>query len=149
MTDPETGLPDSVITEIATAATDLDTEVALLEDADPLNDPVVLTPEQTGNEAMLEELIKTNKDIKDAVENQAQSDQCIDYPDSVGCVDLGEDILEEDVLTMDVPFSYTPVVLVSNAVCPSPQVMALSFSNITLDNSSICTFASIRRSLTH
>lgn len=144
LTDPDTGLPDSAITEIAQAAIDLDVEIALLSDSDPNNDPTELTNQETPYEALLQTLIKTNNELIDAISAEtADSDPCLENPDSLGCSDLGEEILPEDILTLDVPFSFTPVSLTSSGTCPAPKILALSFGNIELDTSMICTFATL------
>jgi hypothetical protein len=73
LVDPATGVPDSLITEIQDAATQLQTEDDTLLDTDPLTNPS--TPNKTVAESQLEELIKANQQPT----GSQQEPQPIDY----------------------------------------------------------------------
>jgi len=106
--DPLSGQANRTIPEIQDAGTDIGNDYDAENDADPNTNPTVNPA--TGD---------TGTDTISGQEPQDQ-DLCIKNPKLLMCTELEEEVPDPtDIQTQDIPFSYTPYSLSSNASCPA------------------------------
>jgi len=106
--DPLSGQANRSIPEIQDAGTDIGNDYDAENDADPNTSPTVNPA--TGD---------TGTDTISGQEPQDQ-DLCIKNPKLLMCTELEEEVPDStDIQTQDIPFSYTPYSLASNASCPA------------------------------
>lgn len=106
------------------------------EDDDPLTDPDTITDPTETDPA-------NPKDDPSASYEESTFDLCAEYPEILACQQLGEAEESEPVEEFEVPFSYDPVTLASNATCPQPLTFTLltDSKTYTISRQPICDFA--------
>jgi len=66
---------------------------------------------------------------------------CETNPESLACAKIGTLSTAPDVITTDLPFSYSPVSLTSNAVCPVPKNFVFAGRSYSFSNQYLCDFS--------
>jgi hypothetical protein len=79
----------------------------------------------------------------DTPEEQPQGPtDCEKFPTSVGCTDLGTPSAGELMPHSEVPLSFNPVSLPTNATCPAPITVGGFGSSYTIEYDAACSYAS-------
>jgi len=122
-TDPVTGVEtDTATTTDTTTSTD------------PSTDTVTTTTTTTTTNTA------TSK-TPDGFTSPEESDLCTDNPKALACQQLGEMSKDPEVKTLNVPFTYDPVLLSSNSSCPSPTSFTVNGTTMSIPTAPRCSFA--------
>ena len=105
--NPYSSAPNPDIQEFTDAAQDVTNDYTAENDGDPATVPTV-NPEtgDTGTEEITED-------------EPQEKDLCQRYPNILACTELDDVPDASQIATQDIPFSYTPYSLSSNASCPA------------------------------
>jgi len=131
-TDPATNAIDQAIQELQDAAQDLTNDFDALNDSDPATTPTTdLTNGDTATDSVT--------DFPPVSKPQEMKEQCVEFPDSVGCMDMGSDLDPTELQQVDIGTNYAQHSLSSNNTCPSnlSHTTKTGFS-LSFDLSPIC-----------
>ncbi len=146
LTDPQTGLPDEAITELTQIENNIQTEINNLNDADPANDPVEITPNVSITEQhLIEEVQQQQEEEANSDFNFSnppyEFDTTLEIPEKTDFDDAIEPYLQQiDELTNDIGITAT-----SGSCSISIPVSVGSYSkNASMD---FCQYESIIESI--
>lgn len=67
--------------------------------------------------------------------------ECEKNPKAVGCAELGDNPIAEEIVKTNIPISFNEVSIPANASCPTPIQFSIAGHAMTIPYDSICTFA--------
>ncbi|MAM72083.1 MAG: hypothetical protein CMP91_13175 [Gammaproteobacteria bacterium] len=111
-----------------------DTDVDSIQDGDATD--VQQPPRETAQE--LADTVEATNEQLEAEANPNADGQCDLYPDTLGCLDVGDDFTETELDNYDVPFDMTPVTLASGGACPSDVDFDLNIGNYSFSYQPTC-----------